>query len=284
MTEITEAVERLHHKLAQSSPVHLFSPAREDVRALLSELTRLQEENGQLRLAICGGEDAPGYADSLPLADILGVAANNIGSWREASDRAALLQAAREEASQGAGEPVAWTGRTHDLKTWPTPYDAVAAGLKPWELRLNDRDYQVGDRLRLRRWVPVAESYSGEETTRQVAWLLKGPAFGLPEGYVIMSLSPPDPQARLEALEGALTAAADQLHRIMRVAEMSSGIMLDPRRTGNWPGAQKTADAFDRIGLRAAEAKAAARAALNQGADHSRAGLVFASCQTGDLP
>lgn len=59
---------------------------------LRAELTRLQEENGQLRLAICGGEDAPGYADSLPLADILGVAANNLGSWREASDRAARLQ------------------------------------------------------------------------------------------------------------------------------------------------------------------------------------------------
>lgn len=116
---------------------------------------------------------------------------------------AALLAAAREEPRppQEGAEPVAWTGRTHDLKTWPTPYDAVAAGLKPWELRLNDRDYRVGDRLRLRRWVPVAESYSGEETTRQVAWLLKGPAFGLPEGYVIMSLSPPDPQARIEALE-----------------------------------------------------------------------------------
>jgi hypothetical protein len=70
---------------------HMLKAAAECTR-LQEELTRLQEENGQLRLAICGGEDAPGYADSLPLADILGVAANNLGSWREASDRAARLQ------------------------------------------------------------------------------------------------------------------------------------------------------------------------------------------------
>lgn len=67
---------------------------------------------------------------------------------------------------------------------------------------------------------------------------------------------------RIEALEAALNAASDDLHRLMRTAEMSSGIMLDPKRTGNWPGARKTADAFDRIGLRAAEAKAKARSAI----------------------
>ncbi|MDP1873701.1 hypothetical protein [Phenylobacterium sp.] len=106
MTEITEAVERLR-ETAYRDEAKAVTARSDDLRALLSELTRLQEEVKGLRLAICGGEDAPGYADSLPLADILGVAANNIGSWREASDRAALLQAAREEASQGAGEPVA---------------------------------------------------------------------------------------------------------------------------------------------------------------------------------
>jgi len=98
MTEITEAVERatrpivgMHNRTAQE----VFDIMCDRVRFALqaaSELTRLREENSRLRLAICGGEDAPGYADSLPLADILGVAANNLGSWREASDRAARLQ------------------------------------------------------------------------------------------------------------------------------------------------------------------------------------------------
>lgn len=70
--------------------------------------------------------------------------------------------------------------------------------------------------------------------------------------------------AERDRLAEALEEAASQLHRIMRNAEMSSGIMLDPERTGHWAGARKTADAFDRIGLRAAEAKASARAALAQ--------------------
>lgn len=69
-------------------------------------------------------------------------------------------------------------------------------------------------------------------------------------------------QGKYAAASAALAAAADDLHRIMRTAEMSSGIMLDPQRTGNWPGARKTADAFDRIGLRAAEAKARVRAVI----------------------
>lgn len=45
---------------------------------------RTEAENETLRLAICGGEDAPGYAASLPLADILKVQATNLqatGEW-----------------------------------------------------------------------------------------------------------------------------------------------------------------------------------------------------------
>lgn len=54
----------------------------------------------------------------------------------------------------------------------------------------------------------------------------------------------------------AVAAIIADIHKVMRTAEMSSGIMLDPRRTGNWSGAQRAADAFDRIGLRLAEIKA----------------------------
>lgn len=39
----------------------------------------------------------------------------------------------------------------------------------------------------------------------------------------------------------------ERLRRLSRTAEMSAGIMRDPERTGGWPGAEKTAMAFDRI-------------------------------------
>lgn len=86
----------------------------------------------------------------------------------------------------------------HDLKTWPKPFAAVRAGLKPWELRLNDRDHQVGDTLRLREWSPAIPDdypnpgfYTGQVEERLVTWMLDGGRFGLPKGYVIMSLAPP---------------------------------------------------------------------------------------------
>lgn len=41
---------------------------------------------------------------------------------------------------------------THDLKCWPEPFGLVAAGIKRHEVRHNDRDYAVGDVLRLREW------------------------------------------------------------------------------------------------------------------------------------
>jgi len=52
------------------------------------ELERLEGENETLRLAICGGEDAPGYAASLPLEAILGVLRDNYTQWRDASETA----------------------------------------------------------------------------------------------------------------------------------------------------------------------------------------------------
>lgn len=89
---------------------------------------------------------------------------------------------------QATGEGVRYTGRKHDLKCWPEPFAAIRAGLKQWELRRNDRDYQIGDLLWNREWNPETEEYTGEAAGNLVTWMLNGPAFGLPEGYCIMSL------------------------------------------------------------------------------------------------
>lgn len=87
----------------------------------------------------------------------------------------------------------------HELKTWPGPFAAVRANLKPWEMRKNDRDYRVGDLLRLHEWCPEANDYTGEIEERRVTWMLEGGQFGLPADYVIMSLTrPAQPELRLE--------------------------------------------------------------------------------------
>jgi hypothetical protein len=42
----------------------------------------------------------------------------------------------------------------HNLKCWPEYFPAVLSGEKPFELRFNDRDFRVGDGLRLQEFEP----------------------------------------------------------------------------------------------------------------------------------
>lgn len=44
--------------------------------------------------------------------------------------------------------------RQHYLKCHPQFMPRIASGQKPFEIRKNDRDYQVGDRLTLREYTP----------------------------------------------------------------------------------------------------------------------------------
>jgi hypothetical protein len=86
----------------------------------------------------------------------------------------------------------------HQLKTWPKEFEATRIGLKKFEYRLDDRDYQVGDVLTLKEYDPEqaqtwkgldeARGYSGREISASVTYVLKGPAFGVPEGYAVMSI------------------------------------------------------------------------------------------------
>lgn len=46
--------------------------------------------------------------------------------------------------------------KTHTLKTWPQYFQAVKDEIKTFELRYNDRQFQVGNRLRLREFAPCA--------------------------------------------------------------------------------------------------------------------------------
>lgn len=87
---------------------------------------------------------------------------------------------------------------THEVKCWKEVFPAVKSGAKPWELRLNDRGYRVGDTLRQFEWDNEACQYTGDQVEHRIGFALYGPAFGLPDGYVIMTLSPreqPEPVA-----------------------------------------------------------------------------------------
>ena len=76
----------------------------------------------------------------------------------------------------------------HDLKCWPEYFEMVKAGLKKFELRRNDRDFNVGDTLNLHEWDPDLKKYTGKKLVAKVTYMLRGPAFGLEDGFVAMSI------------------------------------------------------------------------------------------------
>ena len=77
---------------------------------------------------------------------------------------------------------------THELKTWIPYYKAVVGGVKQFEVRKDDRKFKEGDILHLREWDNTLKEYTGRGTKRKIRYILKGGAFGVQKGYVIMGL------------------------------------------------------------------------------------------------
>ena len=76
---------------------------------------------------------------------------------------------------------------THELKIQPQYFEDIISGTKTFEIRKNDRNYQVGDVLTLR------EFNNGEYTNRfirkRVAYIHHGDGnFGIEQGYCVMAL------------------------------------------------------------------------------------------------
>jgi ASCH domain. len=77
----------------------------------------------------------------------------------------------------------------HHLKTWPQLFEAVASGVKTFDIRVNNRNFQTGDILVLEEWDPKTQLYSGRALCRRVGFLLQG-EFGLAPNTCCMSLLP----------------------------------------------------------------------------------------------
>lgn len=107
----------------------------------------------------------------------------------------------------------------HKLKTWPIYFDALWRKLKPFEVRLNDRLFQVNDTLLLQEFepceyckamgvvrdgsIPDASSaddetcpkcagkkgkYLGREVSARVSYVLQHGAAGVVSGYCVLGL------------------------------------------------------------------------------------------------
>ncbi len=83
--------------------------------------------------------------------------------------------------------------REHELKCWPKFYEFIADGSKTFEIRENDRGFQVGDILYLREWNPVMEAYTGRDCRREVSYTTD---YAQGKGYIVMGLQTPKSCAR----------------------------------------------------------------------------------------
>lgn len=113
----------------------------------------------------------------------------------------------RLRAERGSTRPI------HELKTHPKPFEAVWKNEKQYELRENDRNFEVGDWLKLREFDPCAEcegtgrtsdgygfddcvckkphgTYSGRFIVCLVTYMTKGGDRGLPDELCVMSIVP----------------------------------------------------------------------------------------------
>ena len=102
--------------------------------------------------------------------------------------------------------------KIHDLKTWDEYFDEVEKGNKTFELRKNDRNFQVGDTLNLLSYDPKSDNYTGKVITKKISYILDGGAFGLELGYVILGLHNNTDQEHLKYLN-------ERIEQVKRDAE-----------------------------------------------------------------
>lgn len=91
--------------------------------------------------------------------------------------------------------------RTHELKTWHPPFEAILHGHKRYEIRKDDREFAVGDELVLREWEPARHGgfgqivgmdgsarYTGREIRARVTYKTSGGEWGIPVGLCVLSI------------------------------------------------------------------------------------------------
>ncbi|HRI61220.1 MAG TPA: DUF3850 domain-containing protein, partial [Saprospiraceae bacterium] len=75
---------------------------------------------------------------------------------------------------------------THELKCVNPYFSEVFCGLKTFEVRKNDRDFQLDDNIILKEY--ENEQYTGDEVYATITYILPGGQFGIEPGYVVMGI------------------------------------------------------------------------------------------------
>ena len=62
--------------------------------------------------------------------------------------------------------------KVHILKTWPEFFHLVKDGKKTFEIRINDRDFQVDDTIILTEYLPNERQYTGDVVAVRVLHIM----------------------------------------------------------------------------------------------------------------
>ena len=76
----------------------------------------------------------------------------------------------------------------HELKLNEEFFGDVLTGNKTFEVRRNDRDYKVGDYLKLMSYDPKKQEYTGGEAKRKITYILQGGQYGIEKGFVVIGM------------------------------------------------------------------------------------------------
>ena len=76
---------------------------------------------------------------------------------------------------------------THHLKTHPEFYVPIIRNVKRFEIRRNDRNFHVGDKLVLQEFDPTIQDYTGRQEDFLVTYMTD---FQQQPGFVVMGIEP----------------------------------------------------------------------------------------------
>ncbi len=74
----------------------------------------------------------------------------------------------------------------HDIKINQKYFEDVLKGNKTFEVRKNDRNFKVGDKLILKEWDGV--KYTGRTIKKRITYILEDDSGYVLQGHVIMSI------------------------------------------------------------------------------------------------
>lgn len=77
-----------------------------------------------------------------------------------------------------------------ELKVWMNYFEDIKDHRRNFELRYNDRNFQVGDILRLREYNEKENYYTDRQVFRIISYILSDTTFGLKDNWVVIGFEP----------------------------------------------------------------------------------------------